>query len=107
MCDVLGVSMANRMQIVRYSSENQNLEALKGKYGALGEDWGYTTVVKNLLFVIAFPGATVANYELPECYDGFLICSDGSTVQIENSILNLALDPDVSAQGILKLRRDN
>lgn len=99
--------MANRMQIVRYSPENQNLEALKGKYGALGEDWGHTTVVKNLLFVIAFPGATVSNYELPECYDGFLICSDGSTVQIENSILNLALDPDVSAQGILKLRRDN
>lgn len=99
--------MANRMQIVRYSPENQNLEALKGRYGALGEDWGHTTVIKNLLFVIAFPGATVANYELPECYDGFLICSDGSTVQIENSKLNLALAPEVSAQGVLKLRRDN
>lgn len=107
MRDVLGVVMANRMQIVRYSPENQNLEALKGKYGALGEDWGHTTVVKNLLFVIAFPGATVVNYELPECYDGFLTCSDGSTVQVNDSILNLALDPDVSAQGILKLRRDN
>lgn len=99
--------MANRMQIVRYSPENQNIEALKGKYGALGEDWGYTTVVKNLLFVIAFAGATVANYELPECYDGFLICSDGSCIQVNNSTLNLALDPSVSAQGILKLRRDN
>lgn len=99
--------MANRMQLVRYSQENQNIEALKGKYGSLGEDWGYTTVIKNLLFIIAFPGATVTDYELPEVYDGFLFCSDGSTVQITDSTLNLTLEPNVSAQGILKLRRDN
>lgn len=99
--------MPNRMQIIRYSPENQNLEALKGKYGTLGEDWGHTTVVKNLLFVIAFPGATVANYELPECYDGFLICSDGTTVPVTDSKLNLALGPGISAQGALKIRRDN
>lgn len=99
--------MANRMQIVRYSPENQNIEALKGKYGSLGEDWGYTAVVKNILFVIAFAGATVDGYELPECYDGFLICSDGTTVPVTDSKLNLALAPNVSAQGVLKIRRDN
>lgn len=97
----------DRVQVVRYSQENQNVEALKGKWGALGTDWGYVTVVKNLVFVIAFPGATVGNYSLPEVYDGFVICSDGSTVQVNDSTLNLALAPDVSAQGVLKLRKDN
>lgn len=99
--------MAERIQLVRYSEDNPNDEALKGKYGQLGEDWGYVTAVKNLLFVNAFAGATVSSYPLPEVYDGFLMCSDGSTVQIEDSTLNLALAPTVSAQGVLKLRRDN
>jgi hypothetical protein len=99
--------MAERIQLVRYSEENRNDEALKGKYGALGEDWGYVTAVKNLLFVNAFAGATVGNYSLPEVYDGFLICSDGSTVPVTDSTLNLALAPAVTAQGVLKLRRDN
>ena len=97
----------DRVQVVRYSQENQNVEALKGKWGALGTDWGYVTIVKNLVFVIAFPGATVDNYGLPEVYDGFVICSDGSTVQVNDSTLNLALAPNVSAQGVLKLRKDN
>lgn len=95
-----------QVKIVRYSEENPNDEALKGKWGQLGDSWGVITVVKNLLVVVAFKGATV-DTELPEVYDGFLICSDGSTVQIENSKLNLALAPEVSAQGVLKLRRDN
>lgn len=99
--------MPNRMQIVRYSPENPNTEALKGKYGSLGEEWGYTSIVKNLLFVIAFAGATVVEYELPECYDGFLVCSDGTTVPVTGSKLNLALGPGISAQGVLKIRRDN
>ena len=96
-----------QVKIVRYSEENPNDEALKGKYGQIGEDWGYVTVVKNLAFVIAFAGGTVGNYPLPDVYDGFLICSDGTTVPVTNSTLNLALAPTVSAQGVLKLRRDN
>ena len=49
----------------------------------------------------------MGDYPLPEVYDGFLICSDGTTVPVTNSTLNLALAPTVSAQGVLKLRRDN
>jgi len=95
-----------QVKIVRYSEENPNGEALKGKWGQLGDSWGVITVVKNLLIVVAFKGATV-DTELPEVYDGFLICSDGTTVPVNDSKLNLALAPEISAQGVLKLRRDN
>ena len=97
----------SQIQIVRFSKENPNWEkALEGKWGKLGEDWGSITIVKNLLMVVAFKGAK-ANVTLPEVYDGFLTCSDGSTVAVENSTLNLDLGEGISAQGILQLTKDN
>lgn len=99
--------MQNELKLVRYSQENMNVEGLKGKYGYDGQAWGSITVIKNVAFVIAYKGANVTDYMLPEVYDGFLICSDGSRVQVTDSKLTLALGAEVSAQGMLKLKKDN
>lgn len=95
------------MELVRFSPENQNAEALKGKFGVVGETWGKITVVKNVVFVVAYKGAKVDSFMLPEVYDGFLQCSDGSCVQINNSTLTLNLAEGVTAHGILQLKADN
>lgn len=95
------------VKVIRYDQSNQNIEALKGRYGSSGEDWGSVSVIRNVLFVIAYTGAVVTDYALPECYDGFLTCSDGSIVPVIDSKLTLNLAPSVSAQGILKLTTDN
>lgn len=95
------------MELVRFSPENPNLEGVKGCYGVLGETWGKVTVIKNVVNIVAYKGAKVDKFVLPEVYDGFLICSDGTTVQINDSTLTLNLAEDVSAQGILQLKKDN
>ena len=94
-------------ELVRYSEQNQNVEALKGRYGVEGEEWGCVTVIKNVVFVIAYKGAKVTDFVLPEVYDGFLTCSDGTTVPVEDSKISLDLGSTVSAQGILQLRAVN
>ena len=97
----------SQIKLIRYSEENKNVEALKGKWGNLGTEWGYVTAVKNLLFVIVYADAQINEYKLPEVYDGFLICSDGTTVPVTDSTINLSLADGVSAQGVLKLKKDN
>ncbi len=98
----------SQVQIVRFSQENPNWEkALEGKYGKLGESWGSVTIVKNLVHVVAYKGAKVTDYHLPTVYDGFLICSDGNMIPVENSKFTLDLGESVSAQGILQLTKDN
>lgn len=99
--------MQNEMKLIRYSQENQNIEALKGKYGYLGETWGSVTVFKNVLLVVANRGAKVSDYQLPEVYDGFLLTNEGNTINITNSKLNLDLGASECAQGVLKLVKDN
>ena len=99
--------IAHNMEIVRFSLENPNMEGLKGRYGFLGEDWGSVTVIKNLVHVIAYKGAKVTDYLLPDVYDGFLVCSDGTTVAVNDSKLSLDLGADVSAQGIMQLKAVN
>ena len=96
------------VKLIRYSQENRNAaEAFKGKWGFEGMENMCVTVIKNLVFVNAHKGAKVSGYRLPEVYDGFLICSDGSIVQINDSTINLDLALNVSAQGVLKLLSDN
>lgn len=96
------------IQLVRFSVQNPNWEkALEGKYGKLGEDWGSITVVKNILYVVAYKGAKVTDYVLPEVYDGFLMCSNGTVVPVNESKFTLDLPEAVSAMGILQLRKDN
>lgn len=96
------------VKLIRYSQENRNsAEAFKGKWGFEGMETMCVTVMKNLVFVNAHKGAKVTGYRLPEVYDGFLICSDGSTVEVNDSTINLSLADNVSAQGVLKLLSDN
>lgn len=96
------------VKLIRYSQENRNAaEAFKGKWGFEGMETMCVTVMKNLVFVNAHKGAKVTGYKLPEVYDGFLICSDGSTVKVNDSTINLSLADNVSAQGVLKLLSDN
>jgi hypothetical protein len=99
--------MQNDFKLIRYSQENPNIEALKGKYGFLGESWGSVTVFKNVLLVVANKGASVQNFPLPEVYDGFLITTGLNIVRVNNSTLNLSLAADECAQGVLKLVKDN
>ncbi len=96
------------IQLVRFSVQNPNWEkALEGKFGKLGEDWGSITVVKNILYVVAYKGAKVTDYVLPEVYDGFLMCSNGTVVPVNESKFTLDLPEAVSAMGILQLKKDN
>jgi hypothetical protein len=96
------------IQLVRYSKENPNWEkALEGKWGSVGEDWGCVSVLRNMLFAVAYPGAQVSDYKIPEVYDGFFVDSTGTTWPVNDSTINLQLAPGVSAQAVLKLRKDN
>lgn len=98
---------SNEIKLVRYSEENRNEEAFKGKYGVDGREWGTVTVVKNVVYIVAYKGAKVADYVLPTVYDGFLILSNGTVVPIVDSKFSLNLDPDVSGFGVLQLMKGN
>lgn len=95
------------IKVIRYDEANQNIEALKGQYGQYGDKKGSFTVVKNLLFVNLYSGAMYNNEKLPTVYDGFLTCSDGTIIEVKNSILNARLDKGVTAFGVLVLQKWN
>lgn len=95
------------IKVIRYDESNQNIEALKGQYGQYGDRKGSFTVVKNLLFVNLYSGAVYQNEKLPSVYDGFLTCSDGTIIEVKNSILNAKLDKGVTAFGVLVLQKWN
>ena len=95
------------IKVIRYDESNQNIEALKGQYGQYGDKKGAFTVVKNLLFVNLYSGAVYNNEKLPSVYDGFLTCSDGTIIEVKNSILNAKLDKGVTAFGVLVLQKWN
>ena len=95
------------IKVIRYDESNQNIEALKGQYGQYGDKKGSFTVVKNLLFVNLYSGAVYNNEKLPSVYDGFLTCSDGTIIEVKNSILNAKLDKGVTAFGVLVLQKWN
>jgi len=95
------------IKVIRYDESNQNIEALKGQYGQYGDKKGSFTVVKNLLFVNLYSGAVYQNEKLPSVYDGFLTCSDGTIIEVKNSVLNAKLDKGVTAFGVLVLQKWN
>ena len=100
----------NRLEIrtIRYDGEtNDNKEALKGKYGQVGLPDATFTILKNLLIVNLMKGANYSDYKLPEVYDGFVQCSDGSIIEITNSTLNCSLDNNTTGTGILVLKAWN
>lgn len=95
------------VKIIRYDESNKNLEALKGQYGQLGDGKAVFTVIKNLLFVNLLGGAKYDNLKLPTVYNGFIQCSDGTTIQIKDSILTCNLSNDVNGFGVLVLEKWN
>jgi hypothetical protein len=95
------------VKIIRYDESNKNLEALKGQYGQLGDGKAVFTVIKNLLFVNLFGGAKYDNLKLPTVYDGFIQCSNGTRIQIKDSILTCNLANDVNGFGVLVLEKWN
>lgn len=95
------------INIVRYDESNQNEEALKGQYGQMSDGKGVFTIIKNILFINLFPGASYNNVKLPTCYDGFLVCSDGTRITIKDSILTCKLTNNINAQGQLVLKKWN
>lgn len=95
------------INIVRYDESNRNEEALKGQYGQTSDGKGVFTIIKNILFINLFPGASYNSIKLPTCYDGFLICSDGTRIEIKDSILTCKLSNNINAQGQLILKKWN
>lgn len=62
--------MTNEIKLIRYDEMNQNEEALKGKYGQVGNKNYTLTAIKNLLFINLYKGCIIG-ITLPECYDRF------------------------------------
>lgn len=92
---------------IRYSEENENVEALKGIWGQLGDKNAVFTIVKNLLIVNLMPNAKYTDLKLPSVYDGFIQCSNGTRIQINDSKLTCNLPSNVNGFGILVLRKWN
>ena len=95
------------IKLIRYSEENENVEALKGKYGQYADQYASFTIIKNLLIVNLFNGAKYDNVKLPDCYDGFIQCSNGSRIQVKGSTLTCSLPSEVNGFGILTLKKWN
>jgi hypothetical protein len=95
------------LKVIRYDESNENIEAIKGKYGQYSDGKAVFTLVKNILFINLLPGAKYDSLQLPECYDGFIQCSNGSRIQIKNSILTCELPAGVSGFGQLVLKKWN
>ncbi len=95
------------LNIIRFDSTNENIEALKGQYAQYSDGQGVFTIIKNVLFIQLLNGASYNELRLPVVYNGFLICSDGSTIEIKDSTLTCELSKDVNAQGQLILKKWN
>ena len=95
------------IKVIRYDSTNENVEALKGQYGQIGLKSAVFTIVKNVLIINLLNGAKLDEIKLPECYDGFVQCSNGTRVQVKDSTLTCALPSNVNGFGILTLKRWN
>lgn len=92
---------------IRYSEENENIEALKGIWGQQGDKNAVFTIVKNLLIVNLMPNAKYTDLKLPSVYDGFIQCSNGTRIQIKDSTLTCNLGNDVNGFGVLVLKKWN
>lgn len=95
------------LNIIRFDSTNENIEALKGQYAQYSDGQGVFSIIKNVLFIQLLNGASYNELRLPVVYNGFLICSDGSTIEIKDSTLTCELSKDVNAQGQLILKKWN
>ena len=95
------------LKIIRFDDSNQNIEALKGQWAQCSDGKGIFTIIKNILFITLLPNTVYKDFVLPQCHDGFLICSDNSIIQIKDSKLTCSLDNTMTAQGQLVLKKWN
>lgn len=95
----------SQLKIVRWDEYNQNTEALKGQWAQYSDGKGVFTIVKNVLFITLLPNTKYEDLVLPQCHDGFLICSDGTRIPVKDSKLSCSLDSTMTAQGQLILKR--
>lgn len=95
------------IKVIRYDESNKNLEALKGQYGQLGDGKGVFTIMKNILIINLLNGAKYTNEKLPTVYDGFIQCSDGSRIEVKDSVLNCELTKDCNGFGVFVLKKWN
>lgn len=95
------------VKIVRYDSSNENIEALKGQWGQLGDGKATFTVIKNLLFINLQGGAKYQDAKLPSVYDGFIQLSNGQRIIVTDSTLNCNLPSNVTGFGVLVLSKWN
>lgn len=95
----------SNLKIVRWDEFNQNTEALKGQWAQYSDGKGVFTIIKNVLFITLLPNTKYEDLILPQCHDGFLICSDGTIIQIKDSKLTCTLDNTTTAQGQLVLKK--
>lgn len=95
------------LKIIRFDDSNQNIEALKGQWAQCSDGKGIFTIIKNILFISLLPNAVYKDLVLPQCHDGFLICSNNSIIQIKDSKLTCSLDNTMTAQGQLVLKKWN
>lgn len=95
----------SQLKIVRWDEYNQNTEALKGQWAQYSDGKGVFTIVKNVLFITLLPNTKYEDLVLPQCHDGFLICSDGTRIHIKDSKLSCSLDSTMTAQGLLILKK--
>ena len=105
MVSVNGIN--NHLKIVRWDEYNQNTEALKGQWAQYSDGKGVFTIVKNILFITLLPNTKYDDLVLPQCHDGFLICSNGTRIQIKDSKLTCSLNNTMTAQGQLILKKWN
>lgn len=89
--------------IISYSSENQNPDALKGLWGYNGYDGYDLTILKSILVINLHKGCKVDTL-LPHVYDGFVMLSNGDSLIITDDRLVADLSDNVSGFGILKMR---
>lgn len=94
------------IKIVRYDESNENIEAIKGKWGQYGNKSYSMTIIKNLLFINLYKGCIIGT-TLPEVYDGFIRTSKGRIIEINDSKLTVSLADDESAYGQLVLKSWN
>lgn len=98
--------MTNEIKLIRYDEMNENVEALKGKYGQVGNKNYTLTAIKNLLFINLYKGCIIG-ITLPEVYDGFIMTSKGRVIEVNDSKLTVSLSDDESASGQLVLKSWN
>lgn len=99
-------TLNNVLKIIRYDSNNENIEAIKGKYGQVLTKDIAVTVIKNIMFFSIMNGASV-DLKLPDVYDGFLRTNKNRTIQVRDSKITTTLQSDENAVGILVLKKWN